>query len=156
MLQEQLDPVLARRRSAASPIPSISHCPRLGVGRLERVVVALAAGPDDQVRAQRAGEVGRLADDPPRLAADPGSGLTRPPRPNRGSRCKPAGDAVDVVAAERRADLVEVVGRELVRVVELVAVDQVAEPLDGAVHLLGDRLGVVAVLAAGSRRARTA
>ena len=43
--------------------------PRIDVGRLERVVVALAAGPDDQVRAERAGELAPLAHDPPGLGA---------------------------------------------------------------------------------------
>ena len=47
-----------------------------------------------------------------------------------------AGDAVDAVAVERLAHLVEVVLAELLRVVELVVVDQVAEPGDGAPHLL--------------------
>ena len=56
-----------------------------------------------------------------------------------------AGDAVDVVAVERRLDVVEVVVRELVGVVELVAVHQVAEPLHRPVDLLGHRLGDVVV-----------
>ena len=49
-------------------------------------------------------------------------------------------DAVDVVLAERVAHLVEVLLVELLRVVELVVVDQVAEPVDGAMHSLGGRL----------------
>ena len=60
---------------------------------------------------------------------------------------------VDVVAAERFADLVQVVLVQLARVVELVAVDQVAEALDRAAHLRGHRL--VARAPAGSRRARS-
>ena len=69
---------------------------------------------------------------------------------------QPAGDAIDVVVrAERRPDLVEIVRRQLSGIVELVAVDQVAESLDRAVHFLGDRLGVVA-WPVDTRRGRTA
>ena len=46
-----------------------------------------------------------------------------------------ARDAVDAVPVERGAHLVEVVARELLRVVELVVVHQVAEALDGRPHL---------------------
>ena len=41
---------------------------------------------------------------------------------------------------ERVAHVVEVVGIELAGVVELVVVHQVAEPVDGAAHLVGGRL----------------
>ena len=44
-------------------------------------------------------------------------------------------DRVDAVPAERLAHLVEVLSAKLMRVVELVVVDQVAEPVDGAPHL---------------------
>src|SRR5215470_9759874 len=50
------------------------------------------------------------------------------------------GDAVDVVAVESVANGVEVVRRQLLRVVELVPVDEVAEALDRAAHLLCRRL----------------
>jgi hypothetical protein len=50
------------------------------------------------------------------------------------------GDAVDPVPVERLADLVEVLVRELLRVVELVVVDQVAEPVDRAPNALHRRL----------------
>ena len=45
-------------------------------------------------------------------------------------------DAVDAVAAERLAHLIEVLLGELLRVVELVVVDQVAEPVDRAAYAL--------------------
>ena len=48
----------AAQRSAASPDALDEPAPALRVGRLERVVVALDPGPDDEVRAERAGEVG--------------------------------------------------------------------------------------------------
>ena len=48
--------------------------PALGVGRLERVVVALDAGPEHEVRAQRAGEVGALERQAQRLGARRGIG----------------------------------------------------------------------------------
>src|SRR5579863_10180980 len=50
-----------------------------------------------------------------------------------------------MLRAERRPDLVEVRRRELIGVVELVAVDQVTESLHCPVHLGGDRLGLVVV-----------
>ena len=128
MLEEERDAALARSAPRPAPMPSIEPRPRLGVRRLERVVVALDPGPDDEVRAELAGEVGRLERAPhaPR-SRTPSSGETSPPLPKRRVEVQPARDAVDVVAAERVADLVEVVARELLRVVELVAVDQVAE-----------------------------
>ena len=49
-------------------------------------------------------------------------------------------DAVDAVTVERVAHLVEVLRRELLRVVELVVVDQVAEALDRAAYALRRRL----------------
>src|SRR5215210_4445685 len=51
------------------------------------------------------------------------------------------GHAVDVVAAERVPDVVEVVLVQLLRVVKLVAVDQVAEALHGSPDPLRRRLG---------------
>ena len=50
--------------------------------------------------------------------------------------------------------VVDVLLVQLLRVVELVAVDQVAEPVDGAAHALGRRLA--RALAAGSRPGRSA
>ena len=60
-----------------------------------------------------------------------------------------AGQAVDVVVRpERVADLVDVLLVELLRVVELVAVDQVAEPVDRAPDPLDRRLARVLGLVA--------
>ena len=86
--------------------------PGVGVQRLERVVVALDPRPDDEVRAEDAGELGALARDasaPPRGPSRRGE--VRPPLPKRGSTCRPEQMRVDVVAVERVADLVEVVAR---------------------------------------------
>ena len=124
--------------------------PRVGVRGLERVVVALDAGPHDEVRAQRAGEVGGLAGEAARLLAHAGVGRHQPAAAELRIQVQAGGDAVDVVVAERRAHVVEVVGRELVGVVELVAVHQVAEALHRAVHLLGGRFrGVLGLVAHG-------
>ena len=107
------------------------------------------------MRAERAGELGRLADDPARLAAQLGVRVDQAAAGEPRVEVQAAGDAVDVVAVERCSDILEVVVRKLVRVVELVAVDQVAEALHGARDLLGDRLGDVVVARADSRPART-
>ena len=109
--------------------------PGVGVGGLERVVVALAARPDDQVRAERAGERGRVAQrsGAPR-ARSARIGVDQPAAAEARIEVQAAGDAVDVVTAERGAHVVEVVLGELVGIVELVAVDQVAEPGHGAVR----------------------
>ena len=53
---------------AREPLCDLGHAvdqprPRLGVRHLERVVVALAAGPDDHLRADVAGEIGSLEED---------------------------------------------------------------------------------------------
>ena len=102
--------------------------PGVGVRRLERVVVALDPGPDDEVRAEPAGELGALAREPQRLLADAVVGRGEAALAEARVDVQARGDAVDVVAVERVAHLVEVVARELPRVVELVAVDEVAEP----------------------------
>jgi hypothetical protein len=52
---------------------------------------------------------------------------------------EPAGEAVDPVAVERVAHGIQVVAGELLRVVELVVVDQLAEARDGGAHLLDGR-----------------
>ena len=49
-------------------------------------------------------------------------------------------DGVDAVAAERSAHVLEVLLGELLRVVELVVVDEVAEPVDRAPDAVGHRL----------------
>jgi hypothetical protein len=78
------------------------------------------------------------------------SGEQNAPLPKRGSRWRPARDAVDPVPVERVSDLVEVRRRQLLRVVELVVVDQVAEPLDRGPHLLRRRLARELGLVPGS------
>ena len=111
MLEEELDAVRARSARRPAPMPSMSQRPAVGVRRLEGVVVALDPGPDDEVRAERAGEVGRLEREP----RAPRRGRRRRARrgrraPKRGSRWRPVQIAVDAVAVERLAHLVEVVG----------------------------------------------
>ena len=106
--------------------------PRLRVGRLERVVVALDPGPADHVRADLAGELGGLARQPPRLRARRGVGRDEPAPPEARVEVQAGADRVDPVPVERLAHLVEVLARELARVVELVVVDQPFEPFDGA------------------------
>ena len=78
--------------------------PRLHVGCLEGVVVALDPGPDDHVRAERAGELGALAHDPPRLCADVLVGVDEAAAAEARVEVQAAGDAVDVVVAERRLE----------------------------------------------------
>ncbi len=146
VLEEQLDPVLGAHRSG------LGHAldqppPRVDVRRLERVVVALAAGPDDQVGAQRPGERSRLAHDPSRLRAHRRIRIDQAAPAEARIQVQTAGYAVDIVIGpECGPDFVEVRRRELLRVVELVAVDEVSEALDRPVHLLGHRLRFVAVL----------
>ena len=124
--------------------------PRLGVRGLERVVVALDAGPDDHLRAERAGEVGGAQRLVERLGADRVVGRGEPALAEARVEVRAGADRVDAVAVERLADLVEVLLAELLRVVELVVVHEVAEPLDGAAHLLRGRLvAVLGLVAAG-------
>jgi len=52
--------------------------PRVHVRGLERIVVALASRPDDQVGTERAGEVGGIADDPASFGTDRGVGVDKP------------------------------------------------------------------------------
>ena len=94
---------------AASPMPSISHFHESRVGRLERVVVALDPGPDDVVRAERAGEVAPATVRSTRLARGLRVGADEPAAAERRVQVHARGDAVDVVVAERVAHLVEVV-----------------------------------------------
>ena len=136
VLQEQLPAVLrAHLRGLADRVDE--PAPAVGVGRLERVVVALDAGPEHEVRAQRAGEVGALERQAQGLGARGRIGIDEPAAAEARIQVEAGAERVDPVPGERRAHLVEIVGRELVGVVELVVVDQVAEARDGAVHLLG-------------------
>ena len=74
MLEEELAAVLVeRRRGLADRVDEAR--PGLPVGRLERVVVALDPRPDDEVRADLAGELAGLEGDPQRVVAD---GVTIP------------------------------------------------------------------------------
>src|SRR4051794_13225646 len=64
------------------------------------------------------------------------------------------GDRIDAVPAECRPYVVEVFAIQLARIVELVVVHEVAEPLDGAMHLLCDRLVPMLRLVAAGNEAR--
>jgi hypothetical protein len=139
VLEEEEDSVLtaALRRLADSlhePLPA------LRIRRLERVVVTLDPGPDDEVRPERAREVGgrdRAATGLlPRLLVrrrEPAAAEAR-------IEVQASRDAVDVVVAELFAHFVQVFLGELLRIVELVAVDEVAKTGDGPPHALDSRL----------------
>ena len=101
-------------------------------------------GPD------RAGEVGRRNRPPNGLGTRRLVGRDQPAATEARVEVEPARDAVDVVRRKRVADLVDVLLRELARIVRLVAVDHVAQPVDGATNALGRRL--VAVLRLGTKR----
>src|SRR5207248_3948099 len=120
--------------------------PGLAVRGLEGVVVALDAGPADQVRANRGGEVHGAQRDLERLAAEPVVRLREGALAEARFEVKAGGHAVDVVLAERLAHLVEVVLAEFLRIVELVAVHQIAEALDRPRDLLCGRLLHVVVV----------
>src|SRR3954465_2821699 len=153
VLQEDLDPVAGadlRRLADALDQPR----PALAVGRLERVVVALDPGPDDEVSAQLAGEVRRRARDLPRRLAHARVGRGEAALAEAMVDVQAAGDRVDAVAVERLAHLVEVVLAELPGVVELVVVDQALEPGHRAPHLVGRALPAVLRLVALRHEAR--
>jgi len=153
VLEEQEDAVVGaglRRLADTFDQPG----PAVRVRGLEGVVVALDPGPDDEVGAERAGELGRGDRAPLRLLANLLVGRDEPASPEAGVEVEPRGDAVDPVAVERSAHLVEVLLGELLRVVELVAVDEVAEPLDGPAHALRGRLARVLRLVAAGDEAR--
>ena len=135
---------------AAWPTPSTNLRPGLLVRRLERVVVALDPGPDDHLGAGLAGEVDRLAREPERLLARRVVGRAEGSLAEARVEMEPARDAVDAVPVERLAHLVQVLRRELLRIVELVVVDQVAEPCDRGADPVGRRLaGELGLVAAG-------
>ena len=129
--------------------------PHLGVRHLERVVVALAAGPDDHLRAD-ARRRGRRPRGKSRSASRAHRVVERrePALAEARVDVQAARDRVDAVPVERGAHVVEVVAVELAGVVELVVVHQVAEPVDGAVHLLRDRLVAPLRLVAAGHEAR--
>src|SRR4051812_19193151 len=153
VLQEDLDPVAGadlRRLADALDQPR----PALAVGRLERVVVALDPGPDDEVSAQLGGEVRRRARDLPRRLAHAGVDRGEAALAEAMVDVQAAGDRVDAVAAERLTHLVEVVLAELPGVVELVVVDEALEPGHRAPHLVGRALPAVLRLVALRHEAR--
>ena len=69
LVLEEEEPVAAREHLRGLGDPVDQPRPDLGVRHLERVVVALDAGPDDHVRADLAGELRALAGEPHRLRA---------------------------------------------------------------------------------------
>ena len=122
--------------------------PRLAVRRLERVVVALDAGPEDHLRSDLAGEAGcskRLGE---RVCAHRVVGRREAAFAKARVEMRARTDRVDAMSAERLANLVEVLLGELLRIVKLVVVDQVAQPVDGARDSLDGRLARVLGLVA--------
>ena len=91
VLEEQLDPVLAAHRGCLAQ-PLDQPAPRVDVRRLEWVVVALAARPDDQVGAERSGERRRVADDPDGLGAQRRIGVDQPSAAEARIEVQTAGD----------------------------------------------------------------
>src|SRR5207249_3635329 len=68
---------------------------------------------------------------------------------------QPAGDAVDRVSRpERFLNRLDVLLRDLLRVVEFIVVDQVAQPIDGAAHPVDGRLARPLRLVASRYEAR--
>ena len=101
VLEQQLDPVLGTHlRGFAHTLDQ--PAPGVDVGGLERIVVALAAGPDDQVRAQRPRELRGVADDLLRLGAQRRIRVDQSAAAEPRIEVQAAGDAVDVVARQRR------------------------------------------------------
>ena len=153
VLEEKQDPAVgaALSRLADSldqPVPA------LAVGALKRIVVALDPGPDDEMRAELAGEVDRARR--PAQGLGPRGVVGRDESPTAEARIEVQArrHAVHVVPVECVADLVQVVLVQLLRVVKLVAVDQVAEPLDSSAHPHGRRLARVLRLVAAGNEAR--
>ena len=154
VLEEEQDSVfLAPLRRLPDPVDEPR--PALGVRRLERVVVALDPRPDDEVRAELAGEVDGLE------GALHGFGSRRrrpastsPPFPKRGSRWRPVAMQYTSCSPSAASTSSRLSGVELLRVVELVAVDEVAEPVDRATHPLRGRLAGPLRLVAARDEAR--
>ena len=139
MLEEERDAVVS------APLGGLADsvhepCPRLRVRGLERIVVALDSGPDDEVGAELAREVDRVEGS---LHGFGARGRVRRDEPTSSEpriEVESRRDAVHGVVAERVADVVEVLGVELLRIVELVVVDEISQPVDRAAHALGGRL----------------
>ena len=130
--------VRAALRGLADPVDEPR--PALLVRRLERVVVALDPRPDDEVRAELAREVDGVERSLHGLAARRVVGRHEAALAEARIEVEARRHAVDVVLAERLENLVAVLLVELLRVVELVAVDEVAEAVDGTADPLGGRL----------------
>ena len=110
--------------------------PALGVRGLEGVVVALDPGPDDEVGAEPAREVSGGDRAALGLAPHLGIGGAEAAAAEERVEVEPGRDAVDAVVAQYPAHRVEVVLGELLRVVELVVVDQPLEPVHRPPHPL--------------------
>ena len=148
VLEEKRDAVLlATRRHVADAV----HEPRpgLGVRCLEGIVVALDPGPQDHLRVDRSGEVRSTKGFGERGAAN---GVVRRRESSAAEQriqMRAGRDGVDAVLSERRTHFVQVLLGELLRVVELVVVDEVVEPAYGARHLEGGRLaGMLGLISA--------
>src|SRR4029450_5995135 len=113
--------------------------PRFCVRRLERIVVTLDSGPDDHLRADIAGKGESFLGQAQRLSAGRVVGRAKTTLTEPGVEMETARDAVDAVSVECVPDSFEVLAGELLRVVELVVVDQVAKSFDGCAHLLDGR-----------------
>ena len=100
------------------------------------------------------GEARRGDRAPLRLGPDVGVRRAEPAAPEQRVEMEPGGDAVDAVAVEGLADLVEVLLRELLRVVELVVVNELAEPVHRPPHPLRRRLAGPLRLIADGHEAR--
>src|SRR5581483_6880324 len=107
----------------------------LRVRGLEGVVVPLDPRPDDHVRAGLRGEVDRLPGQAQRLVAERVVGRAERPLSEAWIQVQTGRDAVDPMTVEGLPNLVQVVRRELPRVVELVVVHEVAESLHRGPYL---------------------
>ena len=134
VLEEELDALV--RAALGGLADAVDQAgPAVGVGRLERVVVALDPGPDDEVRVELARELRRRDRAPHGLVANAVIGRAEPAATEHRVEVKAGRDAVDPVPVEGVAHGVEVVLGELLWIVELVVVDQPVEPVDRAADL---------------------
>ena len=150
--EERHAPLAASRRDLADTVDEAR--PRVCVRRLEGIVVALDPGPEDHLRADVAGEVGGLERLPQRISPHGVVRRRESALAEARIQVRAGGDRIDPVAGQRRPDVVEVVPRQLLRVVELVVVDVALEPRDGARHPLGSGLPGVLRLVAARHEAR--
>jgi hypothetical protein len=144
--------LLAARRDLPDAVDEVG--PRLPVRRLERIVVALDPGPQDHLRADGRREVGGAERLIQGCAPDLRVRGRERSSAEAGVQVRPGRDRVDAVLPEHGAHLLEVVLRELLRVVELVVVDEIAETLDRASDALGHRLAGPLRLVAARNEAR--